>query len=263
MDPTIDADLFTTLINQYTAIFSSYFGQFLHWGQWLFYSFATIGIVWFCLWQAFDTHSAVDAMPGFLREFFLIGFFYTVMINAGTWLGSIVDTAQSMSQTLTHQQIDPASIIQQGMTIANQVLAPVKDSAAANLGIGATFIVITYLLVLASFIAVALNLSLTLLMTTFLISLSGLSLAFGSFATTRPIARKTLDVVTAYCVKLLALYLVVNAGAGIFVLLSQHLPTQPAATFDIYGWTIAAALLFCCTAYVLPRQAGRLFMRLI
>lgn len=255
-----NADLITNIINQYTAVFSSYFSQFLNWGKWLFYGFSTIAIVWLTLWRAFDQDAVAEAMPGFLKEFFLIAFFYTIMINAAPWLSSIVDTAQSMGQQLTHQSIDPASIIQQGLTIANQILAPVRNSSAMNLTLGATLIIITYLVTLAAFIAVALNLAVTLLMTTFFIALSSLFLAFGTFAFMRAVARRTLDTVIAYSFKLLSLYLIIYAGAGIFAQLANNLPQDQITTFDVYGWTIAAALLFWATAACLSKQVARLFI---
>lgn len=253
------ADIITVIINQYIEIFSGYYNPFLNWGKWLFFSFAVIALVWLCLWRAFDKQSVTDAMPGFLKEFFLMALFYTIMINAAPWLSSIVDTAQGMGQQLTHQQIDPASIIQQGLTIANQILAPSQNSGATALSMGTTLMSTAYLITLAAFIAVAINLAMTLLITTFFISLSGLCLAFGAFNFTRIVARRTLDTVVAYSFKLLTLYLVISAGSGIFIQLSNYLPHDNITSFDAYGWTIAAALLFCTAAYYLPRQVTRLF----
>lgn len=258
MDINNNADLITQLINQYTEAFAGDYNQFLNWGNWLFYNFATIAIVWLCLWRAFDQSALTETMAGFLKEFFLIAFFYTVMIHAASWLSSIVDTAQAMGQQLTHQTIDPGSIIQQGLTIANQVLAPIKNSAGANLTIEATIIIVTYLLVLTGFIAVALNLAITLLITTFMISFAGFCLAFGSFSVTRGIARRCLDTLMSYSFKLLALYLVVNAGSGIFTELAAYLPKDQVISFDVYGWTIAATLLFWLTAHYIPNQVKKL-----
>jgi P-type conjugative transfer protein TrbL len=252
-------DIITQLINQYTQTFSSYYHAFLNWGNWLFYSFSTIAIVWICLWREFERNSLSESLPSFLKEFFLIAFFYTIMINAGTWLASIVDTAQTMSQQLTHQSIDPASIIQQGLTIANRVLSPLKNSAALTHTVGAVIIITAYLITLLAFIVVAIHLAVTFTMTTFLVVLSAMSLAFGSFAATRRIALRTLDAVTAYSFKLLTLSLVINAGAGIFKQLAEYLPLDQVDDFDVYGWVIAATLLFAISAYYLPRQILRLF----
>jgi P-type conjugative transfer protein TrbL len=259
-DPSTGAELMTQIINQYTAIFSGYYSQFLSWGSWLFYSFAAIAIVWLCLWCAFDSENAMTAMPEFLREFFIIAFFYTLMIHGAAWLSSIVNTAESMNQQLTHQPIDPASIIQQGLTVANKILTPVKNSAAANLGIGINFITLSYLITLGAFTGVALTFAVTLLTTTFLISLSGFFLAFGAFAWTREVARHTIDRVISYSIKLLSMYLVIHAGANIFSRLSAFLPSEQIVTFDVYAWTAATAMLFWLITHYLPKYMSEIFL---
>lgn len=258
-----NADAFTQMINVYTKIFSSYFQQFLSWGQWLFYSFSIIAIVWLCLWRAFEKDSVVESMPGFLKEFFTIALFYTFMVHAAPWLSSLVETTQTMGQQLTHQQVDPASIIHQGVTIANKIFYPVKNSGITAYELGNVIIAAAYLITLFSFIAVALNLAVTWLLTTFFISLSGLLLAFGTFPLTRNIARRTLDTVIAQSFKLLALYLVIGAGSGTLTTIAGYLPSDKITTFDVYAWTAAAALLFWCVAATLPKQAAALFRNAI
>ena len=258
-----NADLITYLINQYNTIFAGFFSQFLNWGNWLFYSFATIAIVWLCLWQAFEKSAVAPAMPEFLKEFFLIAFFYTIMTNAANWLSSIVDSTQTMGQQLTHQSIDPASIIQQGLTIANQILAPIKNSSAVNTGLGADLILIAYLITLTAFIAVALDLAVTLLTTTFFITVSGLFLAFGVFGFWRRVAQRTLDTVIGHSFKLLALYITIYAGSDVFIQLADNLPHDQVTTFDVYVWVIAAALLFWFTAFFLSKKVASLFFQAI
>lgn len=256
-----NADLITHLIDQYTAIFSSFFSQFLSWGKWLFYSFATIAIVWLCLWQAFEKSSISDSMPHFLKEFFLIAFFYTVMINAATWLSSLTASTQAMGEQLIHQSIDPASIIQQGLTIANLILAPIKSSSVANTPLGTNLMMMAYVSTLTAFIAVGLDLAITLLTTTFFITLSSLFLAFGVFSFMRTIATRTLDIVIGYSFKLLALYVTIYAGSDIFIQLADNLPKDQIASFDVYVWTTVAALLFWLTAFCLSKQVAKLFLR--
>jgi type IV secretion system protein TrbL len=254
-----NTDLLTDLINQYTQAFSSYYSSFLNWGKWLFFSFASISLVWLCIWRAFDKESLLEAMPGFLKEFFLLSFFYTIMLNGGSWLSSIVDTAQSMGLQLTQQLPDPASIIQEGISIANRVFLPLKNSASLNSGMSSMLIQICYLLILAAFITTATQLAITLLTTTFFISLSGIFLAFSAFSFSRSIARRTIDHLIAYSIKLLALYLVINAGAGIFKLLASYLPEEKMTSWDVYVWASASAALFGACALLIPKYTASLF----
>jgi type IV secretion system protein TrbL len=254
-----NADLITSLINQYTHTFSGYYDAFLNWGKWLFFSFATISLVWLCLWRAFDKVSLLEAMPEFIKEFFLLAFFYTIMLNAGSWLSSIVDTAQSMGLQLTHQLADPASIIQEGISIANRIISPLKNSASGNTGLSSSLIQTCYLLTLATFISVAVYLAITLLTTTFWVSLSGFFLAFSAFSFSRSIARRALDHLLGYSVKLLALYCVINAGSGVFNLLADYLPQDQMISFDIYAWASACAALFGAAALWIPKYTSHLF----
>lgn len=255
-----ETDLITATINNYTQIFSGYASQFLHWGKWLFNGFGIIAIVWICLWQAFDKKSLTEAMTSFLKEFFTIAFFYTVMINAIPWLSSIVTTTQSMSLQLTHHLVDPASIILQGLTIANKILAPIKNSGLINLSIGSLLVTSAYVITLTAFIAVAINLAITYLITTFFISISALTLAFGTFSFSRTIARRTIDVVISHSFKLLALYLVIDAGSIVFSQISALFSTDKLDSFDIYAWSVAASLLFWQAAKKIPQQTLQLFI---
>lgn len=256
-----NADLITYLINQYTTIFSGFFSQFLSWGNGLFYSFTTMAIVWFCLWQAFEKPHVAAAMPEFLKEFFLIAFFYTIMINAAGWLSSIVDSTQSMGQQLTHQSIDPASVIQQGLTVANQILAPIKNLSAATTGLGTNLILLAYLSTLTAFIAVALDLAITLLTTTFFITVSSLFLAFSAFGFWRRVASRTLDMVVGHSFKLLTLYITIYAGNDVFMQIANNLPHDQVVSFDVYVWVAAAALLFWLTAFCLSKKVVGLFFQ--
>ncbi len=252
-------DLITNLLNQYTQVFSGYYQSFLAWGKWLFFSFATINLVWFCSWRAFAKDAVIEAMPEFLKEFFVLAFFYTIMLNAGTWLSSIVDTAQSMGLQLTQQLADPASIIAQGISVANRIILPLKNSANSNNGMGPTLVQIAYLLTLTAFTAVGIHLAITLLTTTFLISLSALILAFSAFNFSRAIARRMLDHLTAYSFKLLSLYLVIHAGADLFKQMAIYLPEDQISTFDIYAWACASAALFSIAALMIPKRIALLF----
>jgi len=254
-----NADLLTHTINVYTQTFSHYFKTFLQWGEWLFFSLSAIATVWLCLWYAFDKENIADSMPGFLKEFFIIAFFYTMMMHAAPWLTSISDSAVVMNQTLTHHIIDPASIIEQGITIANKIILPLKNSGILSLGMSSLIIFIAYVVTITAFIAVALNLALTLLTITFFVSLSGLSLALGAFSLTRGAAYHTLEIVIGQSFKLLALYLVIDAGSGLFTQLGSLIPTDHIDSFDIYGWTTAIALLFWVLAKQIPQKAANLF----
>lgn len=246
----------TTAANSYIHVFSSYTNTFLQWGKWLFFSLLTIQLVWMTLWYAFDRHAIAETLPSFLKKFFGITFFYTLMIHPA-WLGSVLHTAQSMGNTLVHAPIDPSSLISQGIGLGNQLLIPVTHSSLMTMGLGVLIIAVVYLVVLFAFISIALDLALTLIVTTALISISTFFLSFAALGATHQIARQTLDVILAHCVKLLGIYLVVAAGSQTITAVALAIPSE-IKTFDPYAWIVAVVLLFYLLAKHLPNQLAKI-----
>jgi len=249
-------DSITTAANSYTHLLSGYTNTFLQWGKWLFFSLLTIQLVWMTLWYAFDRYAIAETLPSFLKRFFGITFFYTVMIHPA-WLGSMLNTAQSMGNTLVHAPIDPSSLISQGIGLGNQLLMPVTKSSLMTMGLGVLIIAVVYLVVLFVFINIALDLALTLILTTALISISTFFLGFSALGVTNQIARQTLDVILAHCVKLLGIYLVVATGSQTITAIAMAIPSE-IKTFDPYAWIVAVVLLFYLLAKHLPNQLAKI-----
>lgn len=252
-------DIITTAINNYNNIFAGYLNQFLEWGEELFYTCSIIAIVWLCLWRAFDHESFHTAMASFIKEFFVVAFFYTVMINAGPWLSSIVSTVSSMSLTLVNQKVDPASIITQGFAIANSLLVVVNKTSFLTNQFGALVVGASYGIILFAFFAVGLDLAITIIFNSILISVASMFLALAVFPITRSAARKTLDLVIANNIKLLIMYVVIAAGSGLISQIGSFIPTDKITSFDIFGWLVVSCLLFWSIAKYIPKSIAKIF----
>lgn len=249
-------DIVTTAANSYIHVFSGYVNQFLQWGKWLFFSLLTINIVWMALWYAFDRHALSETLPSFLKRFFTISFFYTLMIHPA-WLGSLLYTAEHMGNCVVHAPIDPSSLIARGIGLGNTLLVPIRHSSLLTMGFGILLIGIVYIVVLFVFISIALDLALTLIMTTALITFATFFLGFAALGATSQIARQTLDVILANCVKLLGIYLVVAAGSQTITAVVHAMPTD-IKTLDPYAWIVAVVLLFWLLAKNLPNQLAKI-----
>jgi len=249
-------DILTTASNSYMTTLQGYTHQFSEWGLWLFFSLLTINIVWTTLWYAFDRHSFAESMPSFIKNFFGVGVFYTIMMNPA-WLCNLLKTVQFMGKTLTHLPIDPSSIISAGIGLGNQIIYPVVTSSLLTMGFGALIVGIVYVIVLGVFISIALDLALTLITTTALIAIATFFLGFAALGVTSQIARQTLDVILGNCVKLLGIYLVVAAGSQTMVKIGESIPSK-IVSFDPYAWIVAAALLFWLIAKNLPNQLAKI-----
>jgi P-type conjugative transfer protein TrbL len=250
-------DIITTAAQSYIHFFHGLTHQFLAWGRGLFFALLTINLTWIALWYAFD-RSLSENFAAFIQRFFVMTFFYTLMIHPA-WLGQVLKTVQYMGHSVVHAPIDPSSIIEQGIGIGigNQLLIPVTKSSLLTMGFGLIIVAIVYLIVLFVFIHIALDLAVTLIITTALICLSTFFLSFAALNATSAIARQTLDLILANCVKLLGLYLVVAAGSQTMASITRAIP-QAIETLDPYAWICACALLFWLVAKQLPNQLARL-----
>jgi len=254
--------IITDTINIYIHTFNGYFAQFLEWGKEFFFTSLVITIVWLCLWNAFDKNSFSESMPKFIKEFFIISFFYTVMIYANKWLITIPDSASFMGKVLSGFKVDPSSIIDQGIKITNFLSNNINPSGILERIYTAIIVAIANILILFAFISIALDLAVTTLSIYFFIAISGFALSFSVFSFTRSIARKTLDVVVANSVKLLSLYLIIAAGNGVFIAIADDFKGST-NTLDILGWVMAAAFLFWLANKNIPTQVARVFSDVI
>lgn len=254
-------NILTQASNTYMNAFYGYISQFMAWGEWLFYGLVVIHIVWLCLWHAFDRHSFSESTPDFIKKFFVITFFYTLMIHP-EWLISVLQTAQWMGGTLTQTPIDPSSLLSAGIALANKIIQPVQQSSLLTIGFSLIILSIVYVIILFVFISIALDLALTLIMTTALISVASFFLSFAALGATTQIARQTLDIILSNCVKLLGIYLVVAAGSQTLNTIAAAIPINAdqlkAGGLDPYAWIVAASILFWLIAKNLPHQLSRI-----
>jgi P-type conjugative transfer protein TrbL len=249
-------DILTITSQSYMTTFANYVNQFVTWGQWIFLSLLVINITWIALWCAFDKHSFADSMPTFIKKFFIICVFYTIMVHP-SWMIEILRTVQVMGHSLTQTPTDPSSIITLGIGIGNKIIVPVLKSSILSFGFGMILTAIVYVIVMFVFISIALDLALTLIITSALISVATFFLGFAALGATSQIARQTLDVILANCMKVLGIYLVIGAGNKTINAVILFIPTD-LTSFDSDAWVVAVVLLFWLTAKTLPNQLARI-----
>lgn len=246
----------TEATRNYIHIFSGYFNQFLNWGQWLFFSLLIFNIVMMCLWYAFDRESFAESTGQFIRKFFAITFFYTLMLHH-EWFIQLIDSASFMGKTLTGSFLNPSSIVGMGISIANNVWHAVNSFNILTLTSGAFLLIITYVVTIFAFINVAIRLAVVMVMTQLLVTVATFFLGFAALTSTAQIARNTLDVILANCVKLLGIYMVVGASTQVIPLIENTIASMHDNT-DMYGWLLSSVLLFWALAREVPEQLSKL-----
>ena len=250
------SQVLTAATQDFIHIFNGYFTDFFKWGQWLFFALLTINLVILCLWYAFDRESFTDGVGQFIRKFFGITLFYTLMMHH-SWLLQLAESTTSMGKTLTGAEVDPSSIVGTGIAIANNVWSTVKSFNPFTITSGVFLMIITYVVILFSFISIGLQLAVTMIITQLLIIISTFFLGFGAISATTQIARNTLDVILANCVKLLGIYMVVGAGSQVISKI-ENVINNNMNNIDMYWWLLSGVLLFWLLSKNLPEQLAKI-----
>ncbi len=250
-------DILTTSTTAYMNVFVGYLSQFTTWGKWIFFSLLTMNLVWMFVWYAFDKESLLAGLSSFIKKFVVICIFFTIMVNP-EWMVLVLKSVQSMGSQLTHAPIDPSSILSEGLGIGNKMLIPLQKSSLWQLSAVSVLILLAYVIVLFCFINVALELAVTLIVTMALISIATFFLGFAGLGATSQVARNTLDVILANCMKILGIYLVVassNQAVSSIISLMPSTVSNP----DPYVMIVTIAVLFLLIAKVLPNQLASIF----
>lgn len=250
--------IISTVTDQYIQTFSSFSSQFMTWGKSIFFTLLVFNFTWIAITYAAKGQTLAQTLGDFIRKYFGMFFFYTVMIYPKIPL-SIFDTVLFMGKKLTKLPVDPSSIISQGIGIANRLILPAMTSSLITSGFGLIILSVSYLCVLFIFISIGLRLAYLLISTTALISLSPLFLSFSALQATQSIARQALDAILANCVKMLGIYLVVAGSSAAIKQLASSIPVKLIA-FDPYFWILAAVWLLWILAMGLPPQLARIVL---
>lgn len=250
---------FVELITQYLTSFSSYINPLLYWGHWLFLSLLIINLVWMALWHAFDQDSFSHAMPIFIRKFFIISVFYTIMIHPD-WLMQLLQTAEFMGGTLTKISLTPQAILSSGIQLSNKIMVPLAGGNLLTGGSGFIVALLVALLVLFVFLSVTLDLLAVLITTTFLISMA--SFFLGLVPQSESVGRQTLNKILSNCMKLFGLYLVIGIGLHGLKRLTAIIPMQY-TQLDPYVWISAIVLLFWILSKQLPRHLSDIMAKFL
>jgi P-type conjugative transfer protein TrbL len=251
--------LFATAITHYLTSFNSYINPLLHWGQWLFLSLLTINLVWMALWHAFDQDTFSHTMPTFIRRFFVISVFYTIMIHP-EWLTQLLQTSEYMGGTLTKISLTPQAIILAGIKLSNKIMIPLAGGNLLTGGVGFIVALLVSLLVLFVFLMVSLDLLVTLITATLLISMASFFLGLAPQSET--VGRQALNAILRNCMKLFGLYVVVAVGLQAMKPLTAIVPMQY-TQLDPYVWISAVVLLFWLLSKNVPRQLSAIIIGFI
>lgn len=254
---TIGIDVFTTAVNTCNGAIKSLSSQFLGYGQSIFWPLFTISLVLMGL-KYMMSKDITESLPEWIRNVVGIMFFYTLMVNV-SWLGSILNSVNVIGKTLAGG-IDPSALIDTGLSLGNAMIKPLADGSILDLGFGSLVILACYIVVNVTIFTIALSVSVTLIITQFLITISPIFLAFGAFEVTKQFAKNGIDRIAGNSGKLLGFYLVIFLSNNVLTGLAAQIPQDANPTaFDPYLLLAAITTLLFLLAKNLPQEVGSIF----
>lgn len=222
---------------------------------------ALIQVIWTIAFLTIKGQEFDSIVATALKQVLIIGFFYTLLLNAGQWLPAVINSLSRIgAEGGAISNLDPSSVMSQGLYVASAVL-----DAGANIGFithpfGAFMAVITACIIVFSYVLIAADLLVTLITAYCLIAVSTLFFAFGVSSLTSPMARQIIQKSLAVGLKLMGLYIVVGIGTSLALTWHTYLISS-GSTDDYYvSWlsVAGACLIFWLISKNIPQSLSSL-----
>src|SRR5262245_57141765 len=146
------------------------------------------------------------------RKIFFIGAAYAFLLNADTWLPTIVNSFIAVGKEVSGVKLSPSFVFSQGLGLAVQMLEALGVRAFITNTIGAIVTVFSALLVVLSYGLIAIELAVTLVESYVVMEAGIFLLAFVPFRGTAAISERYLSFVIAIGIKLFMISIIVGAG---------------------------------------------------
>jgi type IV secretion system protein TrbL len=200
-------------------------------------------------------------MTGIFKKIVWIGFFFTFLSLADTWIDLILQSFMQVGSFTTGvAKLSPGEVFGSGWAIAGRMLKEMagwglinpKTWISAMVGL---FCVVT---VVISFGRIAVEMAITLIEAYTVMGASVFVLAFAVFRGTAAIAERFLGFVIAIGLKLLVIYLIIGAGHILFAIWLAEISPESMAGYTTPVYIAANAYLFSYVVRHLPSVANSL-----
>lgn len=211
----MDANNANDITGQFLEAFRKDYSQIQHVGVVLFYYLAVIQLTITALWAVMKSEWP-DFFAKILQVLFTFGVFATLIKLGGDWMPSLINTFISIGSSSSGiTSLTPGSILEQGLSIAWDML---KSFSAWGLALHPINLIITMVLfitILVAYTFIAADLAIVLIKSYCLISLSGIFFAFGANEVVRPMATNYFKALIGIGLQLLTLYLLLGVGVSL------------------------------------------------
>ncbi len=260
------------LVNQFHTAAASWTTRALQIGNWIFYTLAVLELTWAASLWAMEKDSASSLIVALVRKFMVLGFFYTFLIMAPTWIPAIINSLQGAGAKIggtTVGAITPMSIVGHGINIVNAIWKAFSASALSSLSamamaivLGGLVIVVTIAIIL-SFVYIAIEYVMTMIESYIVLGMGLVLMGFSGSQWTRDFSQKYIGYAFSVGVKLMVLTLIIS----LIISISSTWPNDVRAALtgtDMFAWIqpmfmiSASSILLALLAIKIPSLASSL-----
>ncbi|MCP5057559.1 MAG: P-type conjugative transfer protein TrbL [bacterium] len=250
--------ILTNLVLAFQAATAGWFAALFPIARNLFFTLATIEIVWAASLWVLERDDPTQIFVQFLKRIIAIGFFLAVLTFADVWIPAIIDgfaTAGQIAGGLP--ELNPSTVIDQGIAVASSLISSISVAGWFTSPGGNFVAAIAALLAFLAFVVIAGQLALALIEMYVVIGGGVLLLGFAGSRWTMPFAERYLSYAVAIGIKLFVLYLIIGVGTALAASWGPTLAgvgTSPTDLFAILG----ASLVYMIVAWQIPSFASAL-----
>lgn len=227
--------------------------------QHIFGMLAVIEIAWSGIEWSIYKKDVESLWTEFLKKMLLIGFFYTLLVYAQTWIPAIIRSFMQIGAGASHvSALYPSDVLDQGMSIAASVMQPLLKAGLLQAGVGLIVGSVTAFIVIISFALIAAELIVSLVESYIVVGAGIILLGFSANRFTSAYASKYLNYAMSIGVKLFVLYLIIGIGSTLATHWGALLIQAGAKNMSPFFEVIGGSLVFLYIAKNIPNKAESL-----
>src|SRR2546428_6077419 len=208
------------------------------------------------MWWALDREDGLGALSSLLRQVVAIGFFYALLVNAGTWIPAVTQSFSQAGRTSVGiPSLSPSGVFVRGPALANRILNSTADRGLLDKFFASLVASVTALVVVIAFAIIAAQLLVVLVESFIVIGAGVLFLGFAGSQWTRFFTERYLSYVASVGVRLFVLYLIMGVGMEIaarWMSVLERGGVSPIPFFYVMG----GSLVFVFLTWHIPSVAG-------
>lgn len=251
--------ILTNLTQHYQTATQGWFHYLFPVAQHLFAVLAVIEIAWSGLLIAMEEQEFSSLWVNFLKKMIMLGFCYTLLQYAPTWIPGIIKSFMMIGAGASHiNGLYPSDILDQGISVATAIMQPLLEGGLLHAGLGLIIGGVTSLVVILSFALIAAELIVSLIESYLIIGAGILLLGFSSNRFTSKLSNQYLSYAISIGVKLFILYLMIGVGSTLATNWGQLVVEGGVKNIAPFLEVMAGSLVFYYIVRTIPHKAESL-----